>query len=143
MKRKQKVDGLPEIDSLEEPTEPVEAIGTPDMNIVRRAAPGGPQQIQQAVQTVQQPAKPLATILDEKLTEFQGNLVQLQDWVFQNLQGPDLYTAGFQICLYATNKRLILDNTLRTALREMLDGMTEIPFDPRTEPKLFRLLKIK
>jgi hypothetical protein len=157
MKHKQKKDEMKEIDSLEAPVEmepeqaPMEQQRQPEMKIIRKAAIGSPQQVQKEEpvyeaeeniqQQPQQTNQSLSETLDEKLREFGGSLVKLQEWCFKNLSGLDLYTAGFQLCLYATNQRLVYENKLRHYFKQLMEGSVDIPFDPRIEPQLMKLLR--
>lgn len=85
--------------------------------------------------------KPLYQIINEKTKEFNGNMKKVQDFAVNNYQGEDLFSAGYQVCMIMTNNRLQVESIQRKYLKNILEGDTEIPFDPREETILSKIIK--
>jgi hypothetical protein len=91
-------------------------------------------------QPVETKKKPVYEIINEKAIEFNYDMKKVQDYAIVTLTGENLFSAGFQVCLIMTNNRLQVENVQRNYLKSILDGNTEIPFDPRQPTILSKVM---
>lgn len=84
--------------------------------------------------------KPVYELINEKAVEYKYDMKRVQDYAVATLSGENLFSAGFQVCLIMTNNRLQIENMQRNYLKSILDGNTEIPFDPRQPTILSKVM---
>jgi len=72
---------------------------------------------------------------------YNGDLGKVQEFVIENFNKREIFDAGFQICLILTNDRLARENALREILDNVRHNRITLPFDPRDDPVLVKLIK--
>lgn len=72
---------------------------------------------------------------------YKGDLYKVQEFIIENFDKREIFDSGYQICLIQSNERLARENALRDIVDNVLRGKVSLPFDPRDDPVLIKLIQ--